>query len=97
MAFRGQFGSVDFSIRKINCAVVPLDLANSAISSSAANCQFHHADLCGIDALVFFLVYKVVLLIMVSEQAFIQNSPVKSTLCKIKALLVFFKPLAVKM
>ena len=34
MAFRGQFGSVDFSIREINCTVVLLDFA---ISSSLTN------------------------------------------------------------
>ena len=96
MAFMGQFGSVDFSIREIDCAVVPLDFANSAISSSAANYQFHCADLCGVGALVFILIYKVVLLIMVSEQAFIQNSPVKSTLWKIKSLLVLPNPSAVE-
>jgi hypothetical protein len=96
MAFRGKFGSVDFSIGKIDCAVVPLDLANSAMSSSATNCQFHRADLCGVDALVFFLVYKAVLLIMVSERVFRENSPVKSTSRKIKSLIVFPKPSAVE-
>jgi len=78
MAFRGQCGSVDFSI------------------SSPTNCQFHSANLSGLDAFVFFLIYKVVLLIMVSEQVFIGNSPVKCTLQKINNLFVFPKPLAVE-